>query len=54
MGGLVGAIVVDSAVDMPDAFTAMTPHLLVLTHISMCSCNPTTDPFRIISYFDLR
>jgi hypothetical protein len=54
MGGLVGAIVVEPTTatieQMPEAYTAMDEHLLVFTHISLCSCNPTTDPFRIIDY----
>eukprot|EP00301_Raphidiophrys_heterophryoidea_P027654 c9756_g1_i2.p1 GENE.c9756_g1_i2~~c9756_g1_i2.p1 ORF type:complete len:451 (-),score=137.44 c9756_g1_i2:431-1729(-) len=55
MGGMVGAIDVlwNPSNTPPSSLSAMRSNLLVLSHHSMCSCNPTTDPFRIISYTDL-
>jgi hypothetical protein len=55
MGGLLGALIVDFPGDEtpPEALASMEEHLLVLTHVSACSCNPTTDPFRIVDYMEL-
>lgn len=57
MGGLVGALSISPSAaggTLPVSYAAMPPHTVVLTHMSLCSCNPTTDPFRIISYQSLR
>ena len=56
MGGMAGALVVDvpSTMNMPASYTAMESHLLFLTHVALCSCNPTGDPFRIIDYQELK
>lgn len=56
MGGLVGAIIVEpaDASALPASYTAMDEHLVELTHFSLCSNNPTSDPFRIVDYQELR
>eukprot|EP01052_Picozoa_sp_SAG31_P004360 SAG31_NODE_180_length_21118_cov_62.152671_1_plen_370_part_00 len=58
MGGMVGALIVEPtatvAASLPAAYSAMSEHLLVLTHVSLCTCNPTQDPFRIIDYQEYR
>jgi hypothetical protein len=53
--GLLGAVWVQpNATAMPPAYTSMTAYTLVLTHPVLCTCNPTTDPFRIIDMQQLR
>jgi hypothetical protein len=55
MGGLLGAFIVDfpEFQTPPEALSAMEEHLLVLTHVSACTCNPTNDPFRIVDYMEI-
>ena len=52
--GLVGALVVEPSdaelATLPFSYTGMPKHELVLSHISLCSCNPSQNSFRI---FDL-
>jgi hypothetical protein len=53
--GLVGAVWVQPNTSaMPTSYTAMAAYTLVLTHPALCTCNPTTDPFRIIDMQQLR
>eukprot|EP00930_Biecheleria_cincta_P073471 TRINITY_DN6075_c0_g1_i2.p1 TRINITY_DN6075_c0_g1~~TRINITY_DN6075_c0_g1_i2.p1 ORF type:complete len:1800 (+),score=161.76 TRINITY_DN6075_c0_g1_i2:120-5519(+) len=55
MGGLVGALYCmdSSSSQVPADLKSMQSYIMVITHIAICSCNPTTDPFRIVSYQEL-
>jgi hypothetical protein len=33
---------------------SLDSHVLTFTHVSLCTCNPTSDPFRIIDYQEYR
>ena len=55
MGGLAGAwtVGVPSGVmteAVASTYSAMPSHIMVVTHVSLCTCNPTSDPFRIYDY----
>ena len=67
MGGLLGMWVIGVPDSLPNvqrktfatdtalaAWEAMPVSYMTVTHFSLCTCNPTTDPFRIISYQTLR
>eukprot|EP00164_Ancoracysta_twista_P002674 GFYU01003557.1.p1 GENE.GFYU01003557.1~~GFYU01003557.1.p1 ORF type:complete len:774 (-),score=245.48 GFYU01003557.1:166-2487(-) len=56
MTGMVGGIIVDVPLHyaIDPSYTAMKAHHMVLTHVSLCTCNPTNDPFRIIDVQELR
>eukprot|EP01063_Lacrimia_lanifica_P011967 TRINITY_DN18618_c0_g2_i1.p1 TRINITY_DN18618_c0_g2~~TRINITY_DN18618_c0_g2_i1.p1 ORF type:complete len:815 (+),score=226.07 TRINITY_DN18618_c0_g2_i1:99-2543(+) len=61
MGGLVGAFVVDPSIDqqrlLPNYIADMPTRLMVITHISMCSCFYTprngNSPLRPYPYYEL-
>mmetsp|Transcript_50288 Transcript_50288/g.121065 ORF Transcript_50288/g.121065 Transcript_50288/m.121065 type:complete len:703 (+) Transcript_50288:182-2290(+) len=55
-GGLLGGIIIDPPDDasLPASYEEMESRLLVFTHLPLCSCNPTNDPFRIVSMQELR
>ena len=55
MGGMSGALIVDAPATgftfpASAAYKAMKTHLVHITHTTMCSCNPTNDPFAYRSY----
>ncbi|KAK3233393.1 hypothetical protein CYMTET_56307 [Cymbomonas tetramitiformis] len=56
LGGMVGALLVEfsDSETPPVTYSAMEAHTLVLSHHPLCSCNPTSDPFRIIDYEEIR
>ena len=68
MGGLVGMFLIEVADSLPtppafptfataralSAWEAMPVSYMMVTHVSLCSCNPTDDGFRITSYPELR
>ena len=62
MGGLYGMWVIGEAASLPlftDSAAAvlwaeLPPMYAMVSHVSLCSCNPTADPFRIFSYETLR